>query len=86
MSCKSDEEFCHRHSYVIRHFVVTERKLGVLYVYLLYLLVPDSLVVKSEIIHIHELSCNVAVINRRLWADISTKEYKINTSHLHIQC
>jgi len=44
MSCKSDEEFCHHHhGSVIRHFVVTERKLGVLYVHLLYLLAPDSL-------------------------------------------
>ena len=44
MSCKLDEEFCHRHSSVIRHFVVTDRKLGVLYVHLQYLLAADSLV------------------------------------------
>lgn len=44
MSCKLDEEFCHRHSFVIGHFVVTERKLGVFYVHLPYLLAPDSLV------------------------------------------
>lgn len=43
MSCKLDEEFCHCRSSVIRHFVVTERNLGVLYVHLSYLLAPDSL-------------------------------------------
>jgi hypothetical protein len=30
MSCKLDEEFCRHHISVIRHFILTERKHGVL--------------------------------------------------------
>ena len=44
ISCKLDEEFCYRHSSVVRHFIVTERKIGVLYVHLPYILAPDSFV------------------------------------------
>jgi hypothetical protein len=43
ISCKLDEEFCHHRSSLIRHFILTDRKLGFLFVHLPYLLATESL-------------------------------------------